>query len=1226
MNISETKFWSLIHRHSLWLAGHADGQRAVMGGMRVGSWDMTEVDLRKADLRGADFTEAYLNECWLDEADLSGAVFRRACLGCASMKGAVLEATDFCAANLYAAEMQEVKARGVCLHGANLAFCRLDRADLSQADLRLVNLMIADLTRATLIEANLRGADLSEACLEDAVAQRACLHRARLVGVELDRCDLTGADLTRADLSYARLNGACFQDATTRGLISLLARNGRASSAERLDALPAVGAELRVIFSRALGPQDYAALLDLVASLASDLRLESIEFHPPAVVLTGDDPAALEGLADHLLSALSWLEIERIETPGTTLRPGYRPTPCAMESCEEASHSGERGKGAAESVGAEPEQRDDHLVKLTWSPEKDSTRPNLILDGLGPITASESDNSGPLVEFRLDDQWASPHTWAWADTAPGVSQRSGDSGGLHVVESVRGDGELERAVSIKCPYGAGPYRLGEVALRLPPLCLGEAEDCCYVIPDEFPPRRRPILTSRPTSRRGRFGVVVHNSRLKRSLVVLPFDMSEPAVTWAHELGGSIVLSTVFSVQARLESGRTEHVGSQWLLGVDGSLEEAIAAVSLWRQRRGLGVRPLPQWARQAVVFGVHPAGTMAEIQQGRLGTFRDLQRRLPKIRNLQCNTLWILPVYECDLPWLYSLKAHDRIDARFGTAEDCRALIEQARALGFRVLFDLVPHGPVEGSDLLRQHPDFVCVAADGEPVFRWGCPACDYANPEYQRWLVDVAERFLREFKLDGFRIDCAEGGPENWSRSTGYRASHAGIGGGLSLLNRLHQRLSSINPETVLFSEVDGDALFFCSGHWVLDQPFYRVLRAVHDYADINDWVNDLGLWMGWQDLSTPPHGWPARFLETPDTEPVQEVMGVDLLRPLAALIGFSRCVPLLFDGMDERLAQHFREILAVRERFGQFASEQVIPSPPHPGSLHLRRGRGDDSLDVYINFTPDQAEFTHGERRRSIPAFGWLVAGARGVEGQSRQHSSQRIVEHSAERLTWQNGDWSLVWNSLAGGRLQGVRRGDNWLLTQSDLVTSRGIYDDGMIFRQSLDNHCRLSWSNGSIVTAEGRLTSLGTTGFERYPGNPALKYLTSFDVRRTDRIGIQVEVKPHADIPARAATLVHTIRLPDVERWAVRFDEGQWNEVDSDGCICFNGEQLDRPLSLRCITPSLGGFEIHVRFGCQRLELRPVADGGELHFFLLDNQLGILPAGEPIRLHYELRTG
>lgn len=140
---SSDELQEILRKHSHWLAGDDDGERA---------------DLRGADLSDADLSYANLSNAILSGADLSDADMHNANLSGANMLGA----------NMYAANLSDANMHCTYLFKANLSSANLNNASMCSAYLRHTNLRGASLYNADLHGADLSGADLSDANMRGA--------------------------------------------------------------------------------------------------------------------------------------------------------------------------------------------------------------------------------------------------------------------------------------------------------------------------------------------------------------------------------------------------------------------------------------------------------------------------------------------------------------------------------------------------------------------------------------------------------------------------------------------------------------------------------------------------------------------------------------------------------------------------------------------------------------------------------------------------------------------------------------------------------------------------------------------------------------------------------------------------------------------------------------------------------------------------------------------------
>ncbi len=181
----------------------------------------------------------------------------------------------------------------------------------------------------------------------------------------------------------------------------------------------------------------------------------------------------------------------------------------------------------------------------------------------------------------------------------------------------------------------------------------------------------------------------------------------------------------------------------------------------------------PAWLETAVVYGVIPFlfGSPA---------FQAIGDRLDDLVDLGINAIWLGPInlHPAD-DYGYAVEDYFELDPAYGTKEDFRNLVQAAHQNGIRVLMDFVPN------HTSNTHPyfldaqrgaesnywDFYDRDAEGNYTyyFEWThLPNLNYDNPEVRQMMIEAFSYWVREFDVDGFRVDVVWGvrerRPEFW------------------------------------------------------------------------------------------------------------------------------------------------------------------------------------------------------------------------------------------------------------------------------------------------------------------------------------------------------------------------------------------------------------------------------------------------------------------------------
>ncbi|MBR3346609.1 MAG: glucohydrolase, partial [Solobacterium sp.] len=94
--------------------------------------------------------------------------------------------------------------------------------------------------------------------------------------------------------------------------------------------------------------------------------------------------------------------------------------------------------------------------------------------------------------------------------------------------------------------------------------------------------------------------------------------------------------------------------------------------------------------KHAVIYQVWPRSFYDSNHDG-IGDINGIRAKLPHIRSLHCDAIWLSPVYASpNDDFGYDISDYCSINPEFGTMEDLEALIQEADALGMKIIMDLV--------------------------------------------------------------------------------------------------------------------------------------------------------------------------------------------------------------------------------------------------------------------------------------------------------------------------------------------------------------------------------------------------------------------------------------------------------------------------------------------------------------------------------------------------------
>ena len=158
------------------------------------------------------------------------------------------------------------------------------------------------------------------------------------------------------------------------------------------------------------------------------------------------------------------------------------------------------------------------------------------------------------------------------------------------------------------------------------------------------------------------------------------------------------------------------------------------------------------------------------------GDLRGIIQKLSYLKELGINALYLTPIFCSVSNHKYDIYDYFNVDAHFGGNGAFKELVHKAHKAGFRIVLDGVFN---HCSELLPQFQDVVKNGKQS-PYFDWfiikgekpdkqklnyecfsSCsymPKLNTSNPTLQKFLLDIAVYWIKEYDIDGWRLDVSD------------------------------------------------------------------------------------------------------------------------------------------------------------------------------------------------------------------------------------------------------------------------------------------------------------------------------------------------------------------------------------------------------------------------------------------------------------------------------------
>ena len=290
------------------------------------------------------------------------------------------------------------------------------------------------------------------------------------------------------------------------------------------------------------------------------------------------------------------------------------------------------------------------------------------------------------------------------------------------------------------------------------------------------------------------------------------------------------------------------------------------------------------------------------------GDLLGIVEKIEYLKNLGINAIYITPIFESITNHKYDITNYYVVDSHFGENNDLRILVDTAHKYGIKIIMDAVFN---HSSDEFGLFEDIKKHGRDSK-YYNWfmingdkpttnpcnyecfasvtNMPKFNTSNEEVQKYLIDIGLYWLREYKIDGWRLDVSD------------EVSH-------DFWKKFRSAIKKENPNCLVIGENWHDAYPFLQGDQfdsIMNYAFTKTCLDVFAFntKDAYSFSNKLNeILMRNTDTV---NGMMLNLLDSHDTERFLTQTGenVDKLNAALATLFFFPGIPCMYYGTENQM----------------------------------------------------------------------------------------------------------------------------------------------------------------------------------------------------------------------------------------------------------------------------------------------------------------------------------